>query len=232
MPVVVKFCIIDFVKVYFVRHGESEFNTKNLHQHAEVPLTEKGLEQASFIAKRIAGIRVDHMFASPYLRARQTAEIIAKKINKKIEFSDLIVELHRPSELVGYSYTDPFALEIKKKIKEHLDDAEWHYSDEENFYDFKRRAEKFIALLEKRFDAENVLVVTHGHITRMIMAVMFCKVEQDLVLSPELFHRFETFYMTRNTGITLCEKKSGKDWKLLTWNDHAHLGDVRQRDFQ
>lgn len=215
------------MKVYFVRHGESEFNVNNLHQHPEVPLTEKGEEQAAFIAKRLEEIKINHMFASPYMRARQTAEIVAKRIKKKIEFSDLIVELNRPSELVGFSYTDPQALLIKEKIKEHLLEPDWHYSDEENFYDFKKRAMKFISLLEKRFSNESVLVVTHGHILRMMIAVMF-----DSDITPELFHRFEIFFMTRNTGLTLVEKKKETPWRLLTWNDHAHLGDIRQLDFQ
>lgn len=215
------------MKVYFVRHGESEYNVKNLHQHPEVPLTKKGHEQAEFIAKRLDRIRIDHVLASPYLRTKQTAEKIVVRLKKPIEYTELVVELHRPSELVGYLYTDPFALEIKEKIKEHLLDASWHYSDEENFYDFKKRAEDFIALLEKRFDNENVLVVTHGHIMRMIIAVMFRS-----NVTPEEFHRFETFFMTRNTGLTLCEKKKEKDWRLLTWNDHAHLGDIKQFDFE
>jgi broad specificity phosphatase PhoE len=206
------------MKVYFVRHGESEFNVQNLHQHPEVALTEHGERQAEFIAKRLERIKINYMFASPYLRTKQTAEIIAKRIKKKIEYSDLIVELVRPTELIGLSFTDPKSVAVKDAIKRHVSDPSWHHSDEENFFDFRTRALKFVELLEKRFTNEHVLVVTHGHIMRMIMAVMF---QPDI--SPDVFHRYETFFMTRNTGITIVEKKMGKDWRLLTWNDHAHL---------
>lgn len=202
-----------------MRHGESEFNVQNLHQHPEVPLTEHGIEQAGFIARRLEKLKINHMFASPYLRTKQTAEIISKRINKKIEYSDLIVELVRPSELIGLSYTDQVSLGIKDTIKANVLDSTWHYSDEENFYDFRKRALKFVQLLEKRFTNENVLVVTHGHILRMLMSVML-----DPEIKPDLFHRFETFFMTRNTGLTLCEKKLNRPWRLITWNDHAHLG--------
>lgn len=38
------------MRVYFVRHGESEYNAKQLFQHGDVPLSEKGRKQAEFLS--------------------------------------------------------------------------------------------------------------------------------------------------------------------------------------
>ncbi|MBP7831914.1 MAG: class I tRNA ligase family protein, partial [Candidatus Pacebacteria bacterium] len=62
-------------KIIFVRHGRSEANDKDLHSVALDlhPLTQLGEEQAERAASILAKEHVDVVFASPILRARQTA---------------------------------------------------------------------------------------------------------------------------------------------------------------
>lgn len=52
--------------LYIIRHGEPDYSTGHL--------TEKGWLQAEAVGKRMAKLRVDRIFASPILRAQQTAE--------------------------------------------------------------------------------------------------------------------------------------------------------------
>jgi len=205
-------------KVYFVRHGESEYNAKRLHQHGDVSLSESGVKQAEEIAERFLDISVDVIISSPYLRAKQTAEAISKRINKNIEFEKKIVELVRPSIFVGKNYDDKSIEFIKKYIKENEHNPEWRYADEENFFDIKNRALEFLLELSRRDESE-ILVVTHGHFLRVIIG---CMMFGD-GFSPKEFAYLEHFLVIKNTGLTLCEYgKNG--WKLVTWNDHAHLG--------
>lgn len=66
-----------------VRHGESEFNARNLFTGwADPPLTERGLGQAYAAADRLAalGVSVTHAFSSALLRARQTTQIILQQL--------------------------------------------------------------------------------------------------------------------------------------------------------
>ena len=68
-------------KIYFVRHGESEWNVADrICGQTDVPLTQKGHEQAEETGKKIldAGIRAEAVLCSPLLRAKQTAEHIAE----------------------------------------------------------------------------------------------------------------------------------------------------------
>jgi phosphohistidine phosphatase SixA len=57
-----------------IRHGESLWNEKNLFTGCvDVPLTEKGVEEAIEAGKRISNIPVDVIFTSSLIRAQMTA---------------------------------------------------------------------------------------------------------------------------------------------------------------
>ena len=66
-----------------VRHGQSEWNEKNLFTGWKDPgLTEKGVEEAKSagIQLRTEGFQFDVMFTSDLLRAQKTGEIILKEL--------------------------------------------------------------------------------------------------------------------------------------------------------
>lgn len=207
------------MKVYFVRHGESTFNALGLNQHRYVSLSETGKKQAAFVAKRFTNTPIDIIISSTYARAQQTAEAINIVVQKDIVYIELLKEIKRPTVVERKSVSDPQVLEIKQSIDKYYSDEDWHYSDEENFFDLQRRAEEFISYLET-VKEENILVVTHGMILRMIVATMFLGKK----VTPDLFLQFERFFKTSNAGMTVCERGKESGWKLLTWNDSAHLG--------
>lgn len=205
------------MKIYLVRHGESTFNSKGLHQDEFVPLSKKGISQAKEIAKRLKEISIDLIYASPFTRAKETAGIINLVVNKKIEFSPLIVELKRPSSFIGKYFLSKDVVKIKKLITKNLEDPNWRHSDEETFFEFKNRASKFLNTME-RIKKEHVLVVTHGDFMRMFVALIVIGEE----LNPRIFINIRKSFNVGNTGITECEYKNGK-WKLITWNDLNHI---------
>lgn len=204
--------------IYFVRHGESTYNVNDLHQDGLVELSERGLEQAKFVAKRFLHIHVDSIIASPYTRAKQTAEVISAAINLPITFNELFVETRPPSEYISKAKDDPEVLAAQAKFKEHIDDPEWRYSDEENFNDRTARAKAALAFLES-IPQTSVLVVSHGSFIRyMLIAMMLGD-----TLKPADSHIVRNFLLLSNTGITVCEYSLEKGWKLHHWNDVAHL---------
>ena len=68
-------------EVWFLRHGETSWNRAKILQGsvAYTALTPRGVRMAERTAEGLsrAGIRFDRVYASPYRRARQTADIIA-----------------------------------------------------------------------------------------------------------------------------------------------------------
>src|SRR6266852_4738195 len=77
-------------KLIMVRHGESEGNRdRRFNVTPDIPITELGRKQAQEAAERIARMfRPEAIIASPYLRARQTAEIIAEPLGLPVEVVD------------------------------------------------------------------------------------------------------------------------------------------------
>ena len=193
-------------KVYFVRHGQSEGNVGLIRQTADAPLTPKGEEQARFIAKRFSNLKIDRAFVSTMKRAQQTASVLLEGKNFFVESSDLYVERRRPSEVLGKPKDLPESLQINKEIWENFHKVGYRYSDEENFEDLKERALQILKRLEK-CEQENILVVTHGLILRIVAAVM---VHGRGLTGQQCKDFIDTFHH-ENTGITVLgydEKKS------------------------
>ena len=64
-----------------VRHGETDWNAERRYQgHADVPLNDRGIEQARELAEELAGQRIDAIYASDLSRARMTAEIVGARL--------------------------------------------------------------------------------------------------------------------------------------------------------
>ncbi len=208
------------MKIYFVRHGESEGNAGHLVQNKKTPLSEKGRKQAEALAERLANTPIDVIYASMYERARETADIINKVLKKEIIYTEFLGEKKQPTEIEGKIWNDPTTASFLKARDEHQDDAAWHYSDEDNFFDFTGRVMKFFDVLEKE-TRENVLVVTHGGpIATLLYRMAFGKPELT-----EPFYRFMDFLFMSNTGVTLCERRDNGQYKLISWNDRSHFAE-------
>jgi len=77
----------------FVRHGQSEANATAIIADAHSPLTETGIQQARKTADETSPFGITHIICSPYLRAQQTAEIIAGEIGIDLAHIQIIDDL-------------------------------------------------------------------------------------------------------------------------------------------
>ena len=65
------------MKLWILRHGEAEPHAR---RDAERELTAHGREQVLHSAARLIGQPLDSILVSPYVRARQTAELVRKTL--------------------------------------------------------------------------------------------------------------------------------------------------------
>lgn len=207
--------------IYFVRHGTTEGNDSNQFQLPTIELSEKGIKEAKFMAKRFESIPVDAIFSSSMKRALQTAQIIGEHIKHPVVESNLFEEIKRPSSVRGRSKEDPEVKAIMKEVKKHFTDSAWRHSDEENYFLLKERAERALGFLLQKKE-KRILVVTHGEILKMMLSLVIFADS----LTPRSFEHIRSVFGTFNTGITKIEHNE-LGWYILTWNDHAHLGEVR-----
>ena len=62
---------------YLVRHGETDWNARKIVQGTtDIPLNERGLEQAAAARELMKDVPLDIIYSSPLIRALRTAEII------------------------------------------------------------------------------------------------------------------------------------------------------------
>ena len=71
----------DSTRLCLVRHGETDWNIAGILQGGrDVPLNERGREQAHEMADAFAGAGFVHAYASPLRRSLETAELIAARL--------------------------------------------------------------------------------------------------------------------------------------------------------
>lgn len=67
------------------RHGETEWNATHRWQgFAGPPLNERGRGQARDLARRLSTTRIDAVYSSDTVRAVETAEIVASRLNLEV----------------------------------------------------------------------------------------------------------------------------------------------------
>ena len=105
-----------------VRHGQSEFNvvfgvTRRDPGIRDPRLTDVGRSQAADAARYLLGRNINRVITSPYMRALETADIIARALKLDLEVQNLVGEhakftcdIGTPcSQLKGTSKNSPFS---------------------------------------------------------------------------------------------------------------------------
>ncbi|MEZ4728874.1 MAG: histidine phosphatase family protein [Caldilineaceae bacterium] len=69
------------MKLFFTRHGESQANIGRIISNRTLPhsLTALGRAQAVALAEKLGTEKISTIYASPILRAQETAQIIAAR---------------------------------------------------------------------------------------------------------------------------------------------------------
>ena len=79
---------------YIFRHGETELNAKRIWQgtSANPDLNEHGIVQATELGTKLVKLGIEKIYSSPFLRARHTADIVAKDLKVGVEIKDNLHE--------------------------------------------------------------------------------------------------------------------------------------------
>jgi broad specificity phosphatase PhoE len=79
-------------RIYLVRHGETAPNAARVFQLPETRLSERGLEQAERVARRLADLGIGLVLTSDFARAAMTAERLAARAGAPLEVEPLLQE--------------------------------------------------------------------------------------------------------------------------------------------
>lgn len=154
------------MKIYVIRHGLTELNKqKKVNGQIDEPLAPEGIEQAK-TATSLIPESIKHIYSSPLIRAVQTAEIVNSKLNHPITIVDAFTEIHMGT-LAGKSWEEmESGLELKKKHRT----VQFDYKPfgGESASEVKKRVLKFLKRLKNKHKDNEVLIVTHGGIIRLL----------------------------------------------------------------
>ncbi len=84
------------MKLYFLRHGEAVDIAETDHDRQLTPSGQQRIQHAAQVMKAME-LRPQYIYASPRVRARQTAEIVGQALNVTVEISEAVNFSFSPS---------------------------------------------------------------------------------------------------------------------------------------
>jgi broad specificity phosphatase PhoE len=190
-------------EVYLARHGETAWSLSGRHTgRTDIPLTERGEDNARKLRGRLEGITFTEVLVSPLQRARRTCELAGFAALARVT-----------PDLVEWDYGD-YEGRLTPDIQR--DRPGWYLFRDgcpggESLAEVSVRADRVIARL--RADGGRVLVFGHGHFTRVLAA-------RWMGLTPE--DAGHLMLSTASLSIVGYEHNRD-DPAILLWNDDHHV---------
>lgn len=190
------------MRLYFVRHGQSEANVQRVISNRDLPhpLTELGRQQAEALAQSLADVPLAAVFASPIRRAAQTAQIVTACKGLPFEFADALREPDC-GIMEGRSDEEAWAehqrVERAWAVQRQFDSR---IAGGENFHDLRARFVPFIDRLVAAHGEtdHNILLITHGSLLYLMLPGVLTNIDFAAVRE----------YPMPNTAVIVAEKRA------------------------
>ena len=165
------------LKLYIVRHGETEWNViKRFQGQLNTPLTEKGMEKLRKTGKKLENVLFDEVYTSELGRTVASAEII---LNENNGYKNSKLELQKLAELnevyfgvwQGLTYEEVF-LKYPEEGNNYFYNVKNYKAENVEAEKLEDALERFLKGINKILDSHesgNILVVTHGTVFEMFM---------------------------------------------------------------
>ncbi|MCL2052839.1 MAG: histidine phosphatase family protein [Oscillospiraceae bacterium] len=154
------------MKIYAIRHGQTDWNSAGKIQgKTDIPLNQKGREQACEIAQTLLSSGIDTIISSPLKRAMETAEIVAGQLH----IGGKIVSDERLSErdfgdFEGRFVKDVYNVPTLRKWSDNV-----VIPNGESIRDTAKRVFECLDDVFLKYRGRNILLVVHGHVIRTVL---------------------------------------------------------------
>lgn len=188
------------MKLILTRHGETIENKQRIMQgHLPGHLSKKGKQQAIKLALRLKDEKLDAIYSSDLARAADTAKEIAKfHPNIPLNF---VKELRE--------------IDLKKYTGKKRDSIDWNNrpDDIESRESMRKRSEKLLHRVYKKYANNNVLFMGHNGINKALITIILNKPADEMPNLEKQMH----------TSISIFEIMEDKKNKIHLMNCIQHL---------
>jgi probable phosphoglycerate mutase len=200
------------MKLYFVRHGESEANLQHVISNRESTfgLTERGMAQTATLAEKLRDIPITAIYSSPVLRARETAEILSQSFHLPYQVTEALREydcgiLEEKSDAESWRLHSEIAADWTLNHNYLRKPAEG-----ENYVEIKQRFNPFIERFthDELNKQDHILLVSHGGLLQLMLPEVLTNIDHTFVRSHSIGH---------TQSILAVHQPSG--WVCLQWGD-------------
>ena len=205
------------MKLYFVRHGRTEWNEEGRIQGAngDSPLLESSIQQLKALGQHLSQTYFDAAYSSDLPRAVHTAQIILEQNQHPISLQETpALREWRLGRLEGRKIVELKTLYPEEMKAFRHDLSQFHHDlfEAESVSETTKRTCDFVKSLKgKEFDT--VLIVGHGaNLTASIRTLLGYKAE-ELRKNGGL----------NNASVTILTTDDFEHFYLETWNDTSYL---------
>ena len=189
------------MRLYFIRHGQSEGNISDRHNAwAQVSLTEKGKQDAAMAGRILKNVHFDKVYTSDLIRTIQTQKIALPEVESEALF--LLREVN-VGNLLGRRVGD-CAAEYGEEYYANRFATNFAPYGGESYEDLSQRIRQFLTMMENS-PYETVAVFGHGTYMTVLL---------DVVTGQN--HDKKQF-PCHNGSVTVLEYVDGY-WRILAWN--------------
>ncbi len=158
------------LNIYLLRHGQTAWNADGNRYcgRTDLPLTEKGIQQAEAVREQLKQYTFDGVYASPLQRAHVTAQIVSNR--KDVVVDDRIIEADF-GNWEGKS-REQFVAENETLWNSWAADPGATRAGEtgETATEIVERTDDFFKSLQSKHKNGNLLVVAHNGVNRFYLA--------------------------------------------------------------
>lgn len=208
-----------------VRHGESVINAQPdlLGQKSNVVLSKKGEQQAELLRQRLKFEKIDYVYSSTYVRAKQTAKIA---INGDAHITEVAaIREYSAGDWIGANRKKTFTSDIINKMN--VLGGKFLPPNGESLVQVERRASKWLEdkiLYNKSYSKKAILNLKNKKMPNNIYCFSHGMTIKCLI-SYIMNFDISTAYKINidNTSLSKFYFNSNTGWRLLCLNDCAHL---------
>ncbi|MCI8759704.1 MAG: histidine phosphatase family protein [Clostridia bacterium] len=157
------------MKLYVVRHGQTDWNVEKRFQgRTDTLLTHAGRQQAKNLSETFKNIDVDFILSSPLQRAIDTANIINESKNLNIIIEPKLIERNF-GDFEGLNDISSFNCSINKLLDYNLN---YNLHHVEPIQDLFKRISSLLFELKTNFPNKKIILSTHGGIVQILELIL------------------------------------------------------------